>query len=79
MTVSTSKSESPVPGQKYFPQVKSEFLLQDEEFKYLKLLFTSEDKMIQQAALNHCGEVGADSGGKAFKLPVNLHSNPNPW
>lgn len=62
-----------------FTFVKSEFLLQEEKFKYLKLLFTTEEFIRPVGAPNHCGEVGADAGGKAFKLPVNLHSEPNPW
>ena len=61
------------------PWVKSEFLLLEKEFKCLKLLFTTEEFNRPVGALNHCGEVGADAGGKAFKLPVNLHSKPNPW
>ena len=48
MRISTSKSETMILSQKRvaFPlQVGGEFLPQVEEFKYLRVLFTSEERM----------------------------------
>ncbi|KAI3367665.1 hypothetical protein L3Q82_026507 [Scortum barcoo] len=97
MRISTSKSEAMVLDRKRVAcplQVGGEVLPQVEEFKYLRVLFTSEGKIereidrrigaasaVMQAVgvPDRRGEEGAESKGEALDLPVNLRSHPHLW
>ena len=74
-------------------RVGDEILPQVEEFKYLRVLFTSEGRMereidradrcgvcsnVDSARIRH-GEEGAEPKGKALDLPVDLRSCPHLW
>ena len=64
-----------------------------KEFKYLRVLFTSDGTMQHEIdsrigaasaavwgiVMDHNGEEGAEPENKALHLPVNLHSNPQLW
>lgn len=61
-------------------QIDNEFLPQVKEFKYLRVLFTSEGKMEREIdcsicsnadVLDRCGEEEAEPNGKALNLLIN--------
>ncbi|TWW55951.1 hypothetical protein D4764_09G0010010 [Takifugu flavidus] len=89
MKISTSKSEAMVLNRKKVEcllRVKEEILPQVEEFKYLRVLFTSEGRMEQEIDR----QIGAASAvmrplhrsvvvKRAPNLPVDLNSYPHLW
>ena len=92
MRISTSKSESMVLNRKKVEctlRVGDEILPQVEEFKYLRVLFTSEGRMKREIDrwINAASAVmrirreeeGAEPTGKALDLPVDLCSCPHLW
>lgn len=87
MNVSISKSEAMLDGSLW---IGRELLPLVKEFKYLRVLFTSEGQIDGQAdwcskisnvdIVPDCsGEGGAELEGKAFDLLVHLLSNSHLW
>lgn len=60
--------------------MQSELLPQAKKFKSLGGgLFMSDEKMECEMDTNCCDEEGTKPEGKAYDLPVDLHSNPYLW